>query len=75
MSPFRSLGTQYRFIDGERYGSRLHGPGVQVGYQYVSRGGFTVLASAGIGHLVGVDPGLSRTGPVANLGLGYTWRR
>ncbi len=70
------IATEVWTIDGEKYpGSRRYGPGVQVGYQYVSRGGFTALLSAGIGYAVGASPGLSRTGGSANLGLGYTWLR
>lgn len=53
---------------------RLYGPGLQAGWQYVSRGGFTVLASAGAGYIV--VSGISQ--PVQlllGLGVGYTWRR
>ena len=63
-------------IDGETYPwSREYGPGIQVGYQYVSNGGITALVSGGIGYAVGAPSGLSRTVGLANLGLGYTWRR
>jgi hypothetical protein len=70
------IATEIQVINGENYpGSRRYGPGVQVGYQYVSRGGITALVSVGIGYAVGASPGLSRTHGLANLGLGYTWRK
>jgi hypothetical protein len=70
------IATEIQIIDGESYpGSRRYGPGVQVGYQYVNRGGFTALLSWGIGYAVAASPGLSRTHGLASLGLGYTWRR
>jgi hypothetical protein len=54
---------------------RLYGPGLQAGYQFVARGGFTFMASLGAGYA----PGVSRRddGWAALLGLaaGYTWRR
>lgn len=54
--------------DGKRY----YGPGLQVGYQYVTAGGFTFVVSAGAGHAFGVA---DRFLDLLNLGLGYTWRR
>jgi hypothetical protein len=45
-------------------GDRFYGPGAQAGYQFVSRGGFTLMASLGAGH----------AHALAGLGLGYTWR-
>ena len=56
-------------------GPRVYGPGVQVGYQYVGRGGLTGLASVGVGYGVGTKSGVTRTAMLAGLGLGYTWRR
>lgn len=58
-------------IDGGPY----YGPGLQAGYQFVSPGGFTLMASLGAGYALGVP----RTGDPwarqAGLSLGYTWRR
>jgi hypothetical protein len=55
--------------------TRLYGPGVEVGYQFVSAGGFTVFTSAGVGWAPGVPEGESEFGEVLGVGLGYTWRR
>lgn len=54
---------------------RLYGPGLEVGYQFVSRGGFTLMASLGVGVAPGVPEGESEVGGLLGLGLGYTWRR
>lgn len=56
-------------------GRRLYGPGLAAGYQLVSRGGFTLMVSLGLGYAPGMDEGESKVGGLANLGLGYTWRR
>lgn len=56
-------------------GRRLYGPGVQIGYQFVSRGGFTLMASTGVGYALAgprsADPWAAQVG----VGVGYTWRR
>jgi hypothetical protein len=54
---------------------RLFGPGLQAGYQFASRGGFTIVASAGVGYAPGVRDGENAFGGLVGLGLGYTWRR
>jgi hypothetical protein len=54
---------------------RLYGPGVEVGYQFASRGGFTLMAGVGLGYAPGVPEGESEIGSMIELGLGYTWRR
>lgn len=54
---------------------RLYGPGVQGGYQYVSFGGFTLMASLGVGYALAVPHGVDPWGAQVGLGLGYTWRR
>jgi hypothetical protein len=54
---------------------RFYGPGVELGYQFASRGGFTALASAGIGWAPGLPEGEKEVGEVLGLGFGYTWRR
>jgi hypothetical protein len=55
--------------------SRFYGPGLEAGYQYASRGGFTFMASLGLGYAPGVPEGEKEIGEVLALGLGYTWRR
>jgi hypothetical protein len=55
--------------------SRFYGPGLEAGYQFVSRGGFTFMASLGLGYAPGVAEGVGEVGEVLALGLGYTWRR
>jgi len=52
-----------------------YGPGVQAGYQYVSRRGLTALASVGVGYAPGIPDGETKVGGIGGLGLGYTWRR
>lgn len=54
---------------------RFYGPGLEAGYQYASRGGFTFMASLGLGYAPGVPEGEKEVGEVLALGLGYTWRR
>jgi hypothetical protein len=54
---------------------RFYGPGLEAGYQYVARGGFTFMASLGLGWAPGVPEGEKEVGEVLALGLGYTWRR
>ena len=53
----------------------LYGPGLAAGYQYASRGGFTLMTSLGVGYAPGVNDGYTKVGALFNLGLGYTWRR
>jgi hypothetical protein len=55
--------------------SRLYGPGVEVGYQFASRGGFTVMLGVGAGYAPGMPEGQSAVGSMVELGFGYTWRR
>jgi hypothetical protein len=54
---------------------RLYGPGVEAGYQFASRGGFTAMVGVGLGYAPGVPEGESEVGSMIELGLGYTWRR
>ena len=54
---------------------RHYGPGLQAGYQFVSRGGFTLFVSGGVGLLFDPPPGEDSVGGMAGIGLGYTWRR
>ena len=51
----------------------LYGPGFQLGYQHVSTGGFTFLASAGVGFPLGSETNTSAAF-MGGLGMGYTWR-
>jgi hypothetical protein len=55
--------------------SRLYGPGVEVGYQFASRGGFTIMLGVGAGYAPGMPEGESAVGSMIELGFGYTWRR
>ncbi|HET8837023.1 MAG TPA: hypothetical protein VFN08_20005 [Gemmatimonadales bacterium] len=55
--------------------SRLYGPGVEVGYQFASRGGFTAMLGVGAGYAPGMPEGQSAVGSMIELGFGYTWRR
>ena len=54
---------------------RLYGPGVEAGYQFASRGGFTFMAGLGLGYAPGMPDGENAVGSMIELGLGYTWRR
>lgn len=56
-------------------GRRLYGPGVQGGYQFVSRGGFTFMASVGVGYAPGVSQRAQGWAGLLGLAAGYTWRR
>lgn len=71
------------YVEGEwvpEPGHRLYGPGLQLGYQYASFGGFTVQASLGVGYAPTADETdlgfypFKRWAPLAALGFGYTWR-
>jgi hypothetical protein len=55
--------------------SRYYGPGLQAGYQFVSGGGFTLMASAGAGRALGIAHGIDPWAMQVGLSLGYTWRR
>lgn len=54
---------------------RLYGPGVQAGYQLLTKGGFTLVASLGVGYAPTVSEGPDNVTSILGLGLGYTWRR
>ena len=62
-------------VPGERTANGLYGPGVQLGYQLLKPKGFTFLASAGVGVVVGGHPGHNRLQALATIALGKTWRR
>lgn len=51
---------------------RSYGPGVQLGYQYGARSGFSVFASAGAGVPATNSFGAPDIVPLAGLGVGYT---
>jgi hypothetical protein len=61
--------------EGAVSGGRYYGPGFQFGYQFVSRGGFTLMTSLGLGYALGVPRTLDPWATQVGLGLGYTWRR
>lgn len=66
------LAIENGFVENPR---RFYGPALEGGYQYASKGGFTLMASVGVGYAPGVPQGESEFGEVLALGLGYTWRR
>jgi hypothetical protein len=53
---------------------RFYGPGLEAGYQFTARGGFTIMAGLGLGYAPGVPEIESKVGGMLELGLGYTWR-
>ena len=55
--------------------ARFYGPGLEAGYHYAASGGFTFMASLGIGWAPGVPEGEKEVGEVLALGFGYTWRK
>lgn len=59
----------------ERGKKRAYGPALQVGYQYVAEGGFTVVVSAGAGYAVNPIGDDRRIRSTAGVAMGYTWRR
>jgi hypothetical protein len=54
---------------------RFYGPCVQAGYQFASRGGFTLVLSTGVGYALGAAEYGNRAQALIGLGLGYTWRQ
>ena len=54
---------------------RIYGPGLQGGYQWVTGGGFTLMASLGVGYAPSVPEGDAEIGPLGGLSFGYTWRQ
>ena len=62
---------------------RLYGPALSGGYRFTARGGFTLIASLGVGYTIGVDgtlpdgsvEDLSPWAAVLGFGLGYAWPR
>ena len=64
-----------RSTAGAADGPAYYGPGIQAGYQFVSPGGFTLMASIGAGYALGVPRTLDPWARTAGLSLGYTWRR
>ena len=54
---------------------RHYGPGLQGGYQMATGGGFTLMASLGVGWAPGVPEGETEIGLLGGLSFGSTWRR
>jgi hypothetical protein len=51
----------------------VYGPGVSLGYQFVGKGGTTVMASGGIAY--GISGEVEHQAyPLVTFALGYTWR-
>ena len=61
--------------EGADGGVRAYGPGLQLGYQFVSRGGFTLMTSLGLGYALGVPRSIDPWATQVGVGLGSTWRR
>ena len=74
---FLALSVSQLFVEsgGGEDASRLYGPGLEAGYQFASRGGFTFMIGLGAGYAPGVPEGDSKVGSMVELGFGYTWRR
>lgn len=75
---FLELSVSPLFLDTSCFDAcSLHyGPGLSAGWQYVSRGGFSLWLSGGIGvTFATVQPGDDSVAPMGGIGLGYTWRR
>ena len=54
---------------------RRYGPGLQAGWHFVTRGGFTLWLSGGVGVSFSTPEGSESVAAMGGLGLGYTWRR
>jgi hypothetical protein len=67
--------TQLLVEGGTDDPGRLYGPGIEAGYQFASRGGFTAMLGAGVGYAPGIPDNQSGVSSMIELGLGYTWRR
>jgi len=73
---FLALSVSQLFVENSDADDRrrLYGPGLEVGYQFASRGGFTAMLGVGAGYAPGMPEGQSAVGSMIELGLGYTWR-
>jgi hypothetical protein len=74
---FLALSVSQLFVENSATEDRrrLYGPGVEAGYQFASRGGFTIMLGLGAGYAPGMPDGESAVASMLELGLGYTWRR
>jgi len=59
--------------DSSVEGEGFYGPGVQLGYQYITTRGFTAVASIGVGYALDSEV-MDQTATLVGLGLGYSWR-
>jgi hypothetical protein len=66
---------QVATLSDPEHPTRFYGPCGQLGYQFASRGGFTVLLSLGVGYALGTMAQGRRGQGLVGFGLGYTWRR
>jgi hypothetical protein len=53
---------------------RLYGPGLQVGYQHVAKGGFTFLVSGGVAYALGAQIAPKGAFAVGQIAVGHTWQ-
>ena len=65
---------QVATLSDQEHPTRFYGPCGQLGYQFASRGGFTVLLSLGVGYALGGLAQGHRGQGLLGFGLGYTWR-
>ena len=74
---FLALGVSQLFVESgfTEDPGRFYGPGIEAGYQFASRGGFTFMVGAGLGYAPGVPEAESGVASMIELGLGYTWRK
>jgi hypothetical protein len=72
---FLELSVSQVAIEEGPGGRRLYGPGLQAGWQYAARRGFTAMASVGLGYAPDAVFGTASVVPTLGLGAGYTWRR
>jgi len=74
---FLALSVSQLFVENtaDEDRRRLYGPGLEAGYQFASRGGFTIMLGVGAGYAPGMPEGQSAVASMVELGFGYTWRR
>ncbi|HET8623248.1 MAG TPA: hypothetical protein VFM14_06775 [Gemmatimonadales bacterium] len=68
-----SSNSPYQIAAETGLGRRRYGPGIQRGWQFTTRGGFTLMPSGGAGDTL-ADDIAHRIQPLMGIGLGYTWR-
>ena len=74
---FLELSVSSLFIEENCFDacSTRYGPGLSAGWHFVTRGGFSLWLSGGIGVAFSNPPGENSVAGMGGIGLGYTWRR